>query len=50
MENFEEIKKALCRYYRLENEKDCRAEQGCYLNGRWLSIKNVIEIIEQICD
>lgn len=41
----EDIKNVLYEYYEIES--DSEAEIGCYINGKWLSIADVLEIIER---
>jgi hypothetical protein len=37
-----EIERLLCRAYRCDSDE----ERGCYLNGRWFSVKYVLEILD----
>lgn len=46
----EDIKKMLFSVYGITSENDNTKKQGCYINGKWLSIENVIKIIRQHCD
>lgn len=42
----EEIKKALYEAYDIE-EGYSDDELGAFLNGKWLSIKNILEVLEE---
>lgn len=46
--NIEEIKEILYRAYQIEEEYGDE-ERGCYLNDKWLSIENILEILERNC-
>ena len=41
----EEIKERLYEVYEIEEEYNDE-EKGCYINGRWLSIENIIKALE----
>ncbi len=43
--NIDEIKNILYKYYQVDDED---AEKGCYINGKWLSIKNIIDILKEM--
>lgn len=45
--NIDEIKEVLMNYYDIEDENDYDFECGCYINGKWLSLKDIIKIIEK---
>lgn len=45
--NIDEIKEVLMAYYDIEDEDDYDFECGCYINGKWLSLKDIIDIIER---
>ena len=45
--SIEEIKEKLFNAYDIDDEDDHSYECGAYLNGEWLSIKNIIEILER---
>ena len=42
----EEIKEILYRAYEIDEEYGDE-ERGCYLNDKWLSIKNILEALEE---
>lgn len=42
----EEIKKILYKAYNIEEEYGDE-EKGCYLNDKWLSIENIIKVLER---
>lgn len=42
----EEIKKILYKAYNIEEEY-WDQEKGCYLNDKWLSIENIIKVLER---
>lgn len=44
--NIEEIKDILYKYYEVDEEY-ADGERGCYVNGYWLSINQIIEILER---
>lgn len=44
--SIDEIKEILYSYYDIDEEY-ADDEKGCYLGGKWLSIKNIIEILEK---
>ena len=44
--NINEIKEILYRYYEVE-EQYADGERGCYVNGYWLSINEIINILEK---
>lgn len=43
----EEIKEILLMHYELESEEDYDYECGCYVNGIWLSISEIIDTLER---
>lgn len=42
----EKIKNILYTYFDIEEDFDDN-NKGCYINGKWLSIKNILEILEE---
>lgn len=44
--SIEEIKEILYRAYDIDEEYG-EEERGCYVNGKWLSIKDILEILEE---
>ena len=44
--SIEEIKKILYKVYQIDEEYGDE-EKGCYLNDKWLSIENIIKILEK---
>ena len=44
--NIEEIKRILYKFYDIDEEYG-DDEKGCYLNDKWLSIKNILEVLEK---
>lgn len=44
--SIEEIKEALYRYYEIEEEY-YDGERGGYVNGHWLSVDDVIEVLRR---
>ena len=42
--NIEEIIEVLLNYYGVDEDE---AERGCYVNGKWFSIKKIIEILKK---
>lgn len=45
--DIEEIKEILMNHYEIESENDYDYECGCYINGEWLSISEIIRIIKK---
>lgn len=45
--DIEEIKEILMNHYGIESENDYDYECGCYINGEWLSISDVIYLLER---
>lgn len=43
-ETFEELKDLLYGVYNVDDET---ADGGCYCNGNWLSVKEILETIER---
>lgn len=41
--SIDEIKDILYRYYDIDEDGD----KGCYVNGNWLSINEIINILEE---
>lgn len=41
----ERIKEVLYNYYEVEDGYD--AQCGCYVNGNWLSVEDVLDVIEK---
>ena len=41
----EEIKEILFNAYEIEDDYD--EQCGCFVNGKWLSIKDIIDILEK---
>jgi hypothetical protein len=41
----DEIKEILYQAYNIEDESD--GEYGCFINGKWLSINDIIEAIDR---
>lgn len=46
--SIEEIKEILYRAYEIEEEYGDE-EKGCYLNDKWLSIENILKVLERNC-
>lgn len=44
--DIQEIKNILYRYYEIEEDYDDE-NKGCYLNDKWLSINNIIKLLEK---
>ena len=44
--NKETIIKEIKDYYRFEDND--YMDSGCYVNGKWLSVEKIIEIIEEL--
>lgn len=44
--NIEEIKKILYKTYNIEEEYGDE-EKGCYVNDKWLSIENILKVLEK---
>lgn len=42
----EDIKEALYNYYEIEDDEDYNVDCGCFINGKWLSIEDVLKIIK----
>jgi len=40
----ERIKEILYNYYEIEDDYD--AQSGCYINNTWLSINEILDVIE----
>lgn len=45
--SIEEIKEILYRAYDIDDEDDYTKECGCFVNGVWLSIKDVLDILKE---
>ena len=45
----EEIKEILMDHYGIESDNDYDYECGCYINQEWLSISEIINILERHC-
>ena len=45
--SIEEIKRALYEHYEID-EKYADDEKGCFINGEWLSIREILEILEKL--
>lgn len=43
----EDIKKALYNYYGIDEENEDEILCGCFINGEWLSIAEVLKAIEE---
>ncbi len=44
----EEIKEILYRAYDIDEEY-ADEEKGCYVNDKWLSIENILKVLERNC-
>lgn len=47
MLTIEEIKEILFNAYDIENGDDYNAECGCYVGGKWLSVNDILELLEK---
>lgn len=45
--SIDEIKEILIEHYGLEDENDYDYECGCYINGKWLSISEIVDILNK---
>ena len=45
MLSIDEIKEILYNYYNVEDDYD--AECGCYVNGNWISVADVLRVLER---
>ncbi len=46
--SIEEIKEILYRAYDIDEEY-ADEEKGCYVNDKWLSIENILKVLERNC-
>ena len=44
--SIEEIKELLYKHYDIDEEYG-EDEVGCFINGKWFSIKNVLQVIKE---
>ena len=45
--SIEEIKEKICEAYGLDKDDEYDMECGCYVNGKWLSIRNILDALER---
>jgi hypothetical protein len=43
----EEIEEILRREYDIDEDDEWSMECGCYINGTWLSIRNILSALEE---